>query len=140
MFYIHVLCKGCHIGKRYMVFAFCEHFRKQKHNFLFIKLKEILFWNLRIWMCFSAVKCNSNYVRDFRLAKQGLFFLLICVYEWERSHYEISWLFLIQNKICRSQKSNLLSCPLDQGHKPKKTIWSQSKNLFRRIKLPLMSK
>lgn len=34
----------------------------------------------------------------------------------------------------------MFSCPWDQGHKTKKTVWSRSKNLFRRIQLALMSK
>lgn len=80
MFSIHMLCKECHTEKKYMVLVYYEHFRKQKHNLLFIKPKEKLFWNLRVLMCFFAVKCKSNYVRDFSLAKQGFFScLFVCI-------------------------------------------------------------
>lgn len=79
MFCIHGVCRENHTGKKCM-FSPYEPFRKQKHNRLFIKPEENFLWNLKVWMCCSAVKCKNNYVRDLRLAKQGFFLVCLCVW------------------------------------------------------------
>lgn len=141
MFWIHGVCKEKHTGKKCMFSPSYKPFRKQKLNRLFIKPDENFSWSLSVWMCCSAVKCKNNYVEssDYLIR---VFFFFICVYEIQGGRYcildyWISWLFVMQNKV---RESHLLSCPRDQGHKTKKTVWSRSKYLFRSIQLALMSK
>lgn len=141
MHFLFMFCARDAIQEKSTWFLLSIITSESRNPISFIKPKEKLFWNLRVWMRFSAIQYKANYVTDFRLAKQSFFScLFLCMSEKGITTYGISWLFLIQNKLCKNQESYLLSCSLDQGHKPKKTMWSRSKILFRRIQLPLMSK